>query len=237
MKISVLIPYRPTDEHRARAFAWVLVRWATVEAEVVTGGDHAGPWRKAAAVNDCLARASGDVLVISDADVWCDSTLEATLRVMAGAPWVVPHRSVRRLSSRATEAVLDGIDPELAVRMASGYGYDRPIYDGIEGGGIVVLARETYEACPIDDRFAGWGGEDEAWGTALRTLYGPPVRLKAPLWHLWHPPAPRLSRSVGSLANNGLRRLYFKASKNPDDMRELLLGAVETTAERQLKVG
>ena len=43
------------------------------------------------------------------------------------------------------------------------------------------------QAGGFDPRFVGWGGEDTSLGAALTTLVGPPARLEASVWHLWHP--------------------------------------------------
>lgn len=97
-----------------------------------------------------------------------------------------------------------------------------PPYLGTEGGGIVVLRRELYEACPLDPRFVGWGSEDDSWGMALRTLHGPPLRIRQPLVHLYHPPQPRATRSWGSVEGRTLRKRYARASGNPSAMRSLI---------------
>lgn len=100
-----------------------------------------------------------------------------------------------------------------------------PAYLGVEGGGIVILRRETYAECPLDPRFVGWGGEDESWGFALRALYGPPVRVRKPVTHLWHPPANRMTRGYGSLASRELRKRYARARASAALTRALLAEA------------
>jgi hypothetical protein len=103
---------------------------------------------------------------------------------------------------------------------------DQPLaqqpYKGIEGGGVVVASRQVLEAVPLDVRFIGWGGEDEAHAIALRALVGEPWRGDADLIHLYHPPQPRMTRRRGSRENWELRRRYFAASKDPRAMRALI---------------
>jgi hypothetical protein len=160
-------------------------------------------------------RSSADVLVVADGDVWSDGIHEAVTHVLAGAPWAIPHRGVHRLTEASTTRVLAG-GPWEGLDTA-----ERP-YLGIEGGGIVVIHRALLLAVPLDPRFEGWGQEDESWAMALRTMLGAPERVKAPLVHLYHPPAPRLSRARGSQASWRLRRRYLRAQHHPDLMRELL---------------
>lgn len=189
MTVSVLVPYRHGE------CAWRSLAWGYVQAHYasehptweVVAGTCEGPWSKGAAVADALSRASGDVLVLADADSFTDpDTLRSAVAgVAAGAnAWAVPHATVYRLNRRGTEKLYAGL-------LQPGHWARRP-YLGPAGGGLVVLPRSAYEAVGgIDRRFCGWGGEDIALGWALETLVGPYRRHGARLYHLWHPhPAP-----------------------------------------------
>jgi hypothetical protein len=165
-------------------------------------------------VEAALELTDADLLVVHDADVWCDALDDAIEAVRAGAPWAMPHRRVYRLTEDATNAALDGGD-------LGGPTVEHP-YIGWQGGGIVVLPRTTYRDCPLDPRFAGWGAEDEAWARALVALHGKPWRGRAPLWHLWHPPQPRVSRRMGSESSDALLARYVIAGKRAGPMRTLI---------------
>lgn len=219
--VSVIVPYRPDDGCRDRVWAWLKRRWSTTGWEVVTGTCPPGPWVKGIAVADAAARASGDVIVVADADCLSETGIgEAVDAVTSGARWAVPHTAVHRLSRHATSAVLDG-------GPIGGPLEQRP-YKGVTGGGIVVLSRDALAECPMDPRFAGWGQEDQAWGLALTTLYGEPPRSTEPLWHLWHEPQDRLSRSTGSMGGRMLLRQYQSAAGDPGRIRALLAEKDET---------
>jgi hypothetical protein len=212
MTVSVLIPYRSSCPHRERALEWVLGRWRAVapDCEIVVGSDGSDGWRKGKAIRDALERSSGELLAVTDADVWCDRILEA-IAAAAHALWVSPHRPICRLNEEATAKVYAGEAPAVVAEQLGPAAFAEFPYSGKPGGGIVIISRESYEACPMDERFVGWGGEDESWGVALDTLLGPAMRFPHPLWHLWHPPAPRRNRHMGSEGNQALRGLYFAA--------------------------
>jgi hypothetical protein len=142
---------------------------------------------------------------VCDADVWCDGLDEAFAAVRDGAAWAVPHGKVHRLTPQATEAVYES-------GLLAGELEQRP-YLGHAGGGIVVLSRELWEQVPIDPRFVGWGREDDAWAKALTTLAGKPWRADHPLWHLWHPPQDRPSRTRGSRPTERLWQQYRTADR------------------------
>lgn len=158
---------------------------------------------------------AGAVVVVADADVWCDGISAAVAAVEAGAPWAIPHDLVHRLSETGTAAVLAGAHWR-------GQPVCQQPYPGVMGGGIVVARRETLLEAPLDPRFVGWGQEDESWAVALTALAGPPWRGAAPLLHLWHPPQPRLDRRRGSTGGWNLRRRYLRARRDPAAMRQLL---------------
>jgi hypothetical protein len=217
--VSVLVPWRPDGAHRDAAWAWVSRRWADrhPDWQVVVGVAPDGPWCKALAVADALDRADGDLLVIADADVWCDGVGQAVTAVQGGAPWAVPHGKVHRLTAPATALVLEGTDPAAIVG-----GLARGRYGGVEGGGMAVLTRALYEQAPIDPRFRSWGQEDESWGAALTVVAGKRWRGVTPLWHLWHPPEPRLNQHVGNATSWALHVRYQVASRSQEAMRRLL---------------
>jgi len=223
--VSVLVPARLDDE-RAELWAWLKPQWTALGFEVIEGTVPDGaPWSKGAAVADALTRATGDILVVTDADVWCDpraveQAIAHVSRPVNPSPWAMPHERVLRLTKAATARVLAGqgwpeapgevlvLDDRLAKVFA-----ERP-YVGVLGGGIVVLHRKIYEQIPIDPRFLYWGQEDEAWARALLTLAGYPSRGKADLWHLYHAPSPmRQSRGLGSPENVALFHRYQAAAQ------------------------
>jgi hypothetical protein len=210
---AVVIPYTSQCPYRGAALAWVVWQWQKLGLEIVIGR-HDGPWSKGAAIADALARTDADLLVISDADVWCHGTMRALDAVKAGeCEWAVPHRRVVRLTEGETTAVYGG--GELHERT----GRENT---GVIGGGIVVVPRELYAQAPIDPRFVNWGGEDISFGFALAAVAGPPERGIAPLFHLWHPPAPYSQHAMCAPENDALFGQYVRARGDADAIRSLV---------------
>jgi len=216
-EVSVLVPAR-LDAQRQRLWDHLRPRWEKLGYEVVEGTCQ-GPWRKAVAVADALSRASGSVLVVADADVWCDAVPQAVAAVKAGAAWAIPHYRVLRLTKPATQDVL--ATGNWPTRRTTTTFAQRP-YPGRPGGGLLVLTRDAYRSAPMDPRFTGWGQEDESWALALGTMLGRSWRGTADLWHLWHDPMVRQSRAIGSADSLALHRRYTRAMKNKPRMTSLL---------------
>jgi hypothetical protein len=214
--ISVIVPWQPGCEFRERNWQYLRPLWERF-GEVIEGV-CTGPWSKGTAVRDGLDRASGDKVIVADADVWVDPTgaLEAD------TPWAVPHLKVHRLSDCATVRMIGG-EPWRGLPLDRSNNRDCKPYNGQCAGGVVVLNRAVIEACLPDPRFVGWGHEDVAWDAALTSLYGLPWRGNADLVHLWHPSQPRLDRATGSLASKHLMRRYLNAARRPDLIRGILM--------------
>jgi hypothetical protein len=217
--VSIVMPYTSDDEHRQAARRYVLhwyaqhhPTWELVE------GECPGKWSKGRALAAAVTQATHDILVLADADsiVPGDTLDEAARLVDAGAAWVMPHRKVYRLSQAHTERVYAGADPVPRDTC-------RPPYNGVTGGGIVVLSRATWDTVGgIDPRFLQWGGEDISFGWALETLCGPGVHLRAPLYHLWHKQEAQGDHQRGSPESEALAGRYRDARNRPDLMRALI---------------
>jgi hypothetical protein len=227
VKVSVLVPFADQGcEYRTRAWAYVRNHYATNHAGWhLVVGNCAGPWSKGAAISDALTRTDGDVLVLADADSWCDPDA-LRLAVATDAPWVVPHGKVYRLNQRGTAKLYSGL-------LQRGHTARRP-YIGPAGGGLVVLSRTAYETVGgFDPRFSGWGGEDISLGWALDTLVGPYTRIGTQLHHLWHPhPAPS---HRGSPETEALAARYKAARGDRTAMATLV--AEHSTLRREVTAG
>lgn len=242
MNVHVIIPWQsPGDDTadvdmRLTNLGWIGDRWhaAFPEFTQTLGAlSHDSDWCKADAVQVAIhARGvdDDDILIIADADVWAepDAITEAVDRVATGdVAWAMPHTNVLRLSLAATLAVVNDppVDDDPTVNLTAAihrHGLDRLAYVGTVGGGMTILTAANYHRCPLDPRFVGWGQEDEAWGDALRTVLGRRHRGNHDLWHLWHPPMPRMAPGIGSIQGRHLRDRYQRLTGDVDRMMQLV---------------
>lgn len=239
LTVSVVIPFRGDGLWRDRASMYVWKWWRThhPDWQTIMSADieaRPGPWCKGREVASLLRQATGDLVVVADADVLCPGVAAAVDAVGQGAPWAMPHRAVYRLHARATTDLYVGADlpDERTVTRPELFARCEEIHKGAVGGGMVVLRRETIDQVPIDPRFTGWGQEDLAWGLALTVLTGPPWQGTRGLWHLWHPPEQRLSRTIGSSESAALYARY-RASCTRPAMTTLVAEYTRTTGPRE----
>jgi hypothetical protein len=223
--VSLIVPLADSEQ-RDRERIWQRLKpwWAETfpSWEIVEGrAPGAGAWVKGAAVDDALARASGEFLVIADADVTCSpgAIQEALRRVEEGlAPWAIPHGLVHRLAREASTAALA---PGQPVPVVPGELLDRPAYQGLPGGGLLVVPRLLYQAVGgFPKRFVGWGSEDQALATILDTCGGAHWRGAADLVHFWH--APQERKASSQLNQQQLRQIRQVAARGRDVLIEYL---------------
>jgi hypothetical protein len=164
------------------------------------------------------------VLVIQEPDSWSFGLPQALQVVVDGEfGWSVGHTKKHRLTQLATDIVLCGYAGDLRIMPT----VELP-YELVPGNTGMVMPRAVFREVPPDAVFTGWGGEDEAWGMALRELVGREYRSSEPLVHLWHPNEGRDVNGHWETSDATALRFerYKRAVHHPARMRKLVAEAV-----------
>ncbi|OYN80435.1 galactosyltransferase-related protein [Mycolicibacterium sphagni] len=218
--IPVLVPYRPDHGHRDELWAFVQrAFWNRLPYTVVEGAHDDGPFNRSAAVNRAANDAGDwDVAIIADADTWVAPTNLAKAVDQAAAGLVSALTSVVELGEACTRTILAGniIDPTT-------FGIDRIRTDDIATqSSMLVVSRELWDHVGgFDEKFVGWGGEDNAFWKAATILGGPPRRVDGCAFHLWHEPASDQAtrmRDPGYVRNLN-RWLKYQRARNASQLR------------------
>jgi hypothetical protein len=237
--ISLLVPFKTDHAERAAAWEWLSEYWSAVlpKAQIVVQSNEDRPFRKTRAINEAYKRATGDVIVILDADAYLDAEviLEAARRIREDRRyWAIPYRRLYRLTKDASNLVIAS-DPRDPLKFsdpppASVYVNESGQSIGHWYGAMIqIFPREAFEAVNgADSRFRGWGGEDASMMKAIDTLYSRHQTLDAPVYHLWHPTTAgkwygtKVWSDQGRQTNSLLTALYHNAFNNPAMMRSLV---------------
>ena len=180
-----------------------------------------GPFNKSWGMNVASKQSSGEILVVSDCDMIvraadmqravdaCESELDA----------VRPYGLLIDVTADESEVYMQyGELPDVP---AEARGYDRAYASEAlcMAGGIFITRREFYNSIGgMDERFSGWGGEDDAMSIKLQGMSRKVAIAKnAIAWHLWHPREERYKHD-GYQENSRLLQQYKSLNKT-----ELLL--------------
>jgi glycosyltransferase involved in cell wall biosynthesis len=183
--IPVLIPYRGDNGYRDRLWGYLRdYYWSTLpgyQPWLEEGPE--GPFNRSAAINAAAYEAGNwDVAVIADADTWVPpEQLDEAVRLARRTGRLVSAlTSVIELSQDYTESLLTGSPGTLSTERVR-------TLDIETESSMIVVPRVLWERIGgFDEKFVGWGGEDNAFWRAAHLLGGTPLRVDGSAFHLWH---------------------------------------------------
>lgn len=154
-----------------------------------------GPFNKSRGLNVAARNASHELLATGDADMLmsCEALARALLVCRDHYDAVNPYSSLVDLTEQETRSLLRGDIGLGAIQR-------RIVSDRLPQGehicfcgGICVYRRDVYFALGgMDERFLGWGGEDDAMSINLERYTDRIAVQKDTLaYHLWHPRPPQ----------------------------------------------
>jgi len=189
--LSLLVPFREdASGTRTAPFEWLCAYYRAhlPAAEMVVGECTGHPYSKSIAVNDAAAKATGEVFVIVDADIWLSPLViercAAAIRRNRTGLWFLPHHASYELVREDTEAVL-ACDPAKYDSFGVPTRYDQRV-DKAPGQALIISSEAFFTVGGFDPRFRGWGGEDTAFVRAADTLYAKHRRTRDWIVSLWH---------------------------------------------------
>ena len=218
MKSVILTPWRPGSADREEALNYVLKHYAPSGIQHVLGDGDTPTFSRTAARNRAAEKAGDwDAAAFVDADCIIPiETLEMALELAYRRNQVIlPHDHYWPLSRLGTvEAMLE---PNVAKWDVS---WCEDSQHRKRPSGVIVFPRRVWDDVQgYDERFEGWGFEDNAMLWAIDALSTGWLRLAGKLWHLWHPSA----KATWLPSDKALFERYKGARGDYAKMRALLL--------------
>lgn len=236
--VVAIVPYRADEQGFRRRNLEIVLAWlyeAAVPAFLIEHSDEPDielelampvtrvhipaigrPFNKARACNAGFSHARATILALVDADTFVPkAALHASIEAVHGELDVVrPYGRLLELDEDATRAIGEGgplPDAPPAARDDAREGERIPLC-----GGIAVLKSSAFESVGgMDERFEGWGGEDDALSVALtRAGLQCGILEQGAAFHLAHPRSVESRYGHAHYAGNLERaRWWYEASE------------------------
>lgn len=221
MTTSLIVPWRSTPEREPLwQFCRQLWEHSGLVDEIVEcdSGDPEG-FTRGASINRGVEEATGDELILADADTFVSAAGEALDLMRQGAPWVVAYRrwAYYRVSPADTDLYLSR---QIGTKLEPTRFLERCVsYSGCD-----VMTREAFERVGgYPETLRMWGHDDDCLTAALDTLIGPHQRTSGFAVQLFHHhiESERFEQPhIGE--NRRVSDLYAQARGNPEVMKLLI---------------
>lgn len=212
MKVIAAIPYRPDNGQRTRIWSHLQHDfWPHTNAKIKLSWHTDGPFNRAKAINKALDCA-WHVAIIADSDTWVPlgQLAQAVYLASTNSKLVAAFTEVHELNPVTTERLM-------SMRMTT-LDTERVRTKPLETqSSMLAIGRDLWNRVGgMDERFKGWGGEDNAFWKACTLHGGEPLRVNGPAYHMWHPPAQGKHTGPNYRANRELWNRYQQATTIKD---------------------
>ncbi len=214
MNVAVLVPRRSDNGPRDELWAFCRRFW---NHPIFEGYHEDGPFNRSAAINRA-AEAAGDwdVALVVDGDVHIDPNLveQAVQSAADTGRACFAFTDYYALNRTMTSRVLDGF----AGNWKQG-GLDSKMEKGRHISSCIAVPRRLWDKVHgFDERFEGWGFEDNAFFYACRVLGGGVDRIPGAIYHLWHPTSPERDKTTPEYRAGQALSHRYQTTLNPSDM-------------------
>jgi len=146
-----------------------------------------------------------------------ESFAQIKTQLNSGADAINPYTNLIDLQSHETEALINGKNALSLDQSESQLNRQHLNQFPPFCGGVFAISLSLYQQCGgFDERFCGWGAEDNAMSMRLAHFAKQPVTLSGQYaYHLWHPSALDDSAQRGPYLNNLARLSTYHENGHP----------------------
>lgn len=216
--VTVAVPFRHSGcKHRFESFKFIsdlITDWLP-GAEYVLVDAGGEKFDRSKTRNLAVRQARGSVVVLHDADTFAtkENLLAAVEKARVYGGLVLPYNYYGGLSQKDSETLIKNPD-----KKPRSFKPEEVNFESI--GGIWVIDKLAWwRAGGMDERFRGWGYEDNAFYVASETMNDPTIRIKGDIFHLWHPRPPNFTQTPEYFFN---RDMYLRYKEAEGDVCKML---------------
>jgi len=222
--LGIVIPYRGDLGYRERLIKYNVARLRCLvpEAQIVVQDSKQPLFNRSEARNLGAKKVNREFLLLLDADtVFNVDQIKHGVGVIASgvAPWVIAYQDYYSLTEDASWKLMEQKgDVKLGTPQPGEYMFKLKSF-----AGVLLMRKSVFDAVGgYDERFQGWGYEDNAFKDKMDTLQGTFARVNGNAYHLWHPRSEEENFGQPNIkANELLYNRYGKAKGRPEIMRKL----------------
>lgn len=210
-----------SDGYRARNWAASKERWQRLLPDIpIYEGHHEeeGPFSLARASNRASALAGDwEMAVYVGADFLAggeEQIRAAIVKSMRTGRLTLAHNTTVMLHELPSEDVRQGAEPDHSMG---------DVYTNSFTGVLTVPRKLWDQVGGFDERFIGWGWDDQAFWASCWALAGRFDRVNGTIYHLWHPRV-RVDNEENPYyqQNEILGRRYLEAKTNRREMMKII---------------
>lgn len=212
MTVEVVIPWRSTGcPYRERSLEFLYKFYLDYFGNVsLSDSDQSKEFNRAQARNLGVSKSSAEIVVVTDSDLYVpiDQINEAIDLAKAVNNQVRPFSSFGHMNRKSTEYFLNLREyPPITKTSFETLSAEWP---GLHGGTFVINRDLWISLGGMDEKFSGWGGEDNAFNIRCQNRLGVSAEIvDGYAFHLFHPYHRRMSKNNANLLNsykNGWRQ-------------------------------
>lgn len=187
--VSMLVPYTPDGSYREKNWNWLVQRHELLMPgiEICVGDSNITPYSRAAAINSAAKKSTKDILIIVDADLIFNVTdITNAIHKLSEYEFVLPYNKIVRLSKNETNLLLN---QNPFINLTEINTSESAIWTDKNSmvGGICILTKKSFKLLGgFDERFMGWGGEDNAFFKSALYTFNKHLRLDGSIYHMYH---------------------------------------------------
>jgi hypothetical protein len=224
--LSIVIPWRDSgNEWRNRSLDWVTQRYGYLypDASLFIADEGASEFNRSRSINFGAGMIDTEFMLIGDADtIPYQYYIDKGIKMLKdGTPWLFAYDFEQYYNSDEASAEWILSQPPTRHITPGDIEWEHKITSW--SGQVLLRTEDFHEVGGFDERFEGWGYEDNAFTVACDTILGPHERVHTGYTiHIWHPYSHASTFGQPHIdANRELYARYQEQEGNPETMREL----------------